>query len=132
MAHEGEANPEGDSGEGRRDQHGSGDLVSQAYSERTGQLYEARGALAEAVATLRAELSQRHEEAAAHRAEALALRQALDAAELRNQTLDTDNRALYAEIDRLNEAVSDLQNTKVMRWSAGARRIVYRLRARLR
>lgn len=106
--------------------------MSQAYSERTGQLYEARGALAEAVATLRAELSQRHEEAAAHRAEALALRQALDAAELRNQTLDTDNRALYAEIDRLNEAVSDLQNTKVMRWSAGARRIVYRLRARLR
>jgi predicted RNase H-like nuclease (RuvC/YqgF family) len=101
------------------------DSLSEAYAERTRQLHEARGSLAEAVATLRTELSQR-------RAESAALREGLDAADLRHQTLATDNRALYAEIDRLNTLVSDLQNTKVMRWSAGPRRAVHRLRARLR
>ncbi len=128
-----------DSGAESSEQPGSAHLLSEAYTERTRQLYEARGALAEAVATLRAELNQRNEETTAHRAEAVALRKTLDAAELRSQTLDnerqaldTDNRGLYAEIERLNQVVSDLQNTKVMRCTAGARRAVHRVRARLR
>ncbi len=123
---------ERDSGAQSREQPGSAHLLSEAYTERTRQLHDARGALAEAVATLRAELNQRREETAAHRAEAVALRQTLDAVEVRSQALDTDNRALYAEIERLNQVVSDLQNTKVMRWTAGARRARYRVRARLR
>jgi chromosome segregation ATPase len=100
------------------------------YEERTKQVYEARGALAEAVAALTVELSQR-------RAEAGSLRDERDRAA-------GDIRALRAELEAQHERIADLeqvvhdardavtalQNMKVMRWSEPVRRIVYRLRAR--
>jgi len=110
-----------------------------AYEERTKQLYDARGAIAEAVAALTAELEQRRREAVTLREEARALRDELDSAV-------TDNRALREEVEAqrlrmaaLEEAlaktrrdVEAFRNMKVVRWSAPARRIVYRLRARRR
>lgn len=94
------------------------DDQARAYAERTRQLHDARGALAEATSTLRAELTARREEAAAQR-------QALAEAQARC-------RVLEAELDRLEKLVWSLRNLKVVRWTAGPRGAVYRLRARLR
>ena len=89
-----------------------------AYEERTKQLHEARGALAEAVAALTVELGQRRAEAAA---------------------LHEDNEALRNEVEArgermaaLEQVVASFQKMKVVRWSAPVRGIVYRLRARRR
>jgi tRNA (mo5U34)-methyltransferase len=103
---------------------GRGDaLTSGAYEQRTRQLHEARGALAEAVSALTTELNQRREE--------------------RNQAL-RENRALREQADALNTEIQNLRqhwhaaheenvafrNMKVVRWTASPRRFVYRLRAR--
>jgi uncharacterized coiled-coil DUF342 family protein len=113
--------------------------LSAAYAERTKQLHDARGAIAEAVSTLRAELGHRREELAAVRQEAATLRDERDRAV-------TDNRALRQEVEaqrrriaeleegleQTTELVAVLQNMKVVRWSGPLRRFVYRLRARRR
>jgi chromosome segregation ATPase len=115
------------------------DLLAEAYAVRTQQLHDARGALAEAVATLRAELSERRAELSERRAEtsvqreeATALRHALHAAELRNKAQEIELERMQAELERQAERVSSLRNMKVVRWTAGPRGVVYRLRDRLR
>jgi hypothetical protein len=95
------------------------DLLSEAYRKRTDQLYEARSTLAEAVAILKAELTEQRREA---REQSSALRQALENSQLRNQSLQ-------AELEGALSVVSSLQQMKVVRWSAPARRCVYRFRA---
>ena len=108
----------------------AGDPLERAYTERTQQLHDARGAVAEAVSTLRVELNRHREEAAALRAErdqAVADNQAV-----RHEVEAQRNRVgvLEDELRDSRELIAVLQNMKVMRWSAPVRRIVYRLRAR--
>jgi DNA repair exonuclease SbcCD ATPase subunit len=64
------------------------DELGEAYEQRTNQLHEARGALAEAVATLTAELRVRREEAEAIR---------------------RDNRALHEQAEMHVQLIQDLQ-----------------------
>jgi len=113
--------------------------LAMADAERTKQLHEARGALAEAVTTLSVELSERRTELDVRRREVEALRTERDAAV-------SDNRALREEVEKervrirnlegalteARELVITIQSTKVMRWSAPARRLVYAVRQRQR
>lgn len=64
------------------------DELSEAYEQRTKQLHEARGALAEAVATLTAELRVRREE---------------------SEAIRTDNRALHEQAEMHIGVIHDLQ-----------------------
>jgi predicted RNase H-like nuclease (RuvC/YqgF family) len=113
------------------------ELLVTAYEQRTNQLREARGALAEAVSALTAELDRRRAETAAlqderdraqleqraerERAEALAGE--LEARSLREAELE-------AELRESRKQVAVLANMKVVRFTVWPRRIVYRLRAR--
>jgi len=101
--------------------------LEEAYERRTTQLYEARGALAEAVATLRTELKRRDEEVQARRAELAGLQE-----RARNLETELDHlRARHeAELRAAHEAISALRGMKVVRWTAWPRSIVYRLRER--
>jgi peptidoglycan hydrolase CwlO-like protein len=108
-----------------------------AYEQRTNQLREARGALAEAVSALTAELDRRRAETAALRDErdraqleqraererAEALAGELEARSLRES-------ALEAELRESREQVAVLRHMKVVRFTVWPRRIVYRLRTR--
>ena len=80
-----------------------------AYAERTRQLHETRGALAEAVGTLTAEFN-----------EVVAARDALR----------VENRRLEAELREAYALVGALRNMKVVRWTVWPRTLVYRMRAR--
>jgi tRNA U34 5-carboxymethylaminomethyl modifying GTPase MnmE/TrmE len=107
-----------------------GDALADAYAQRTKQLHEARGALAEAVSALTTQLTQQREE----------LRQRTDERDqaLReNRSLSEHVEALDAEIQKLDEHLRTaheqnvaFRNMKVVRWSGPPRRFVYRLRAR--
>jgi chromosome segregation ATPase len=111
------------------------DPLAAAYEQRTMQLHEARGALAEAVSALRVELEQLREQSAELRMENAALR-------VETASLGDDNRALRDDNEKLREQadtleaelrsadgiIGQLQNMKVVRWTAWARRIVYRRR----
>jgi uncharacterized protein YhaN len=102
------------------------DLLSEAYEKRTGQLYEARSTIAEAVAVLNAELSERRREA---REQSSVLKE--ENAELR-QALETARQgqeSLQAELESALSVLASLQQMKVVRWSAPVRRWVYQFRA---
>jgi chromosome segregation ATPase len=120
------------------------DSPEQAYEQRTTQLYEARAALAEAVAALESELKRRHEELDGLRGE---LAGARDHAE--NLAAEADKQRTHAErltteIHQLREAVArlegelrdaqdligTLQAMKAVRWTAGPRSLAYRIRKR--
>ena len=106
--------------------------LSAAYEERTNQLHDARGALAEAVAALTVELTQRRSEAAAFReerdravADSLAQREEVDRQRERIGSLEQ-------ALGQARETVAAFEQMKVVRWSEPASRFVYRLRARRR
>ena len=92
------------------------DSLSAAYEQRTKELYDARGALAQAVSTLTAELSHCREER--HRV--------LD----ENRGLREHAEALRAEIAAANQRTAAVLNLKVVRWTAWPRAVVYRMRTR--
>jgi chromosome segregation ATPase len=118
---------------------GEPDALAAAYEQRSAQLYEARGALAETVSALRTELDVRRDEAAQ-------LREQRDNAvreyhELREHAVGLTDEvhrlrghaaALEAQLQEAREAVGELRNMKVVRWTVWPRRIVYRLRRRRR
>jgi uncharacterized coiled-coil DUF342 family protein len=113
--------------------------LSAAYEERTRQLHDARGAVAEAVAALTVELDQRRRDAVTRLEEARALRDERDSAVADNHALRAEVEAQRLRIVALEEALAEtrqvvaaFQHLKVVRWSAPARRIAYRLRARRR
>jgi predicted nuclease with TOPRIM domain len=99
------------------------DQLSAAYEVRTKELYDARGALAEAVSTLTAELSH--------------CRQERERLLEENHGLREHAKALQGEIDKLdqglavaNQRTAAVQNLKIVRWTAWPRAIVYRMRTR--
>jgi chromosome segregation ATPase len=100
------------------DQHvgSDGEALANAYEQRTAQVHEARGALAQAVSALTAELSRRNDEHDRAVAELGALRE-------RIEQVERELRAAQAD-------VAALQSMKVVRWTAVPRRIVYRMRSR--
>jgi ABC-type transporter Mla subunit MlaD len=87
-----------------------------AYEERNQQLYDARGALAEAVAELTTELHHRRGEVAQLTAQLEAVSR--NAAKLENALRES------------SELITVLRNMKVVRWTAWPRRLVYRLQSR--
>jgi hypothetical protein len=110
------------------------DESSIAYEHRSSQLYEARGALADAVAVLREELNQRRQESAAVRQELARLFEAYERVLVENRSLhEAVERAaaLERELMSSRELVATHTNMKVVRWTAPVRRAVYRLRRRL-
>jgi hypothetical protein len=96
-----------------------------AYAERTTQLHDARGALAEAVATLTGELHRQREEYDRLVEESRGSRE-------HNQALETELQKLQAYAQMLQEQLTACRNMKVVRWTASPRRFVYGLRARRR
>lgn len=108
--------------------------LAAAFETRTRQLYEARGALGEAVAILRAELSPRRSEANVLQSETRALQgetkglQA-EAANLRGALDQTQLRIarLEAQLAEAYELISIQRNMRVVRWTAPARRVLHRL-----
>jgi chromosome segregation ATPase len=104
-----------------RQSENAADSLSAAYEQRTKELYGARGALAEAVATLTAELSFGREERKRMLEENRGLREHI--------------KALEAEIEKLehglaaaNQRTDAVLNLKVVRWTAGPRSVIYRMR----
>jgi uncharacterized coiled-coil DUF342 family protein len=127
------------------------EALAEAYKRRDAQLYEARGALAEAVATLEAELNRSHEEAGALRAKLDALSSELagarehagnlaDEAEKQRRLavqhagevvqLREEVARLAAELQDTQELVGTLREMKAVRWTATPRRLAGRLRGR--
>ena len=118
------------------------DQLAKAYEQRTTQVHEARGALADAVSALRLELEQQREQAAKLHDENAALRE--DNHALREDTHNVHQHAerltselhqqreraegLEAELSSTRKLLDDLRGMKVVRWTAGPRRLVYRLR----
>jgi uncharacterized coiled-coil DUF342 family protein len=113
------------------DEHPGGERqaeLSAAYAERTKQLHDARGALAEAVAALTAELEE-------HRSETAALRDERDRVVAIGQAQHEELTQLRARVQSLDKALEETYRTlaefremKVVRWSEPVRRFVYRLR----
>jgi predicted RNase H-like nuclease (RuvC/YqgF family) len=110
-----------------------------AYAERTRQLYDARGALAEAVATLKLELERRREETTSLNAALSATRDERDRAVTDNSALRREVEAQRRRIEELEQGLGEtarrievLQSMKVIRWTGPMRRAVYRWRARRR
>jgi uncharacterized coiled-coil DUF342 family protein len=115
----------------------AGSTLSEAYENRTRQLHEARGALAEAVAALTTELGRRRTEMDVLAAEASAVRDERDRAVTDNQALRAEVEAqrsriadLEAGLEQVRDQLAAVQNMKVVRWTGPPRRLVYRLRAR--
>jgi hypothetical protein len=114
-----------------------GEPLSEAYERRTKDLHDARGALAEAVSVLTAELKDARAEGAVVRAERDHLLQ-------ENRTMREHTDALVIEVKKKQERASVLEealqaerdrvavlsNMKVVRWSASIHGVVYRLRQR--
>jgi regulator of replication initiation timing len=129
-----------DAGARLEDDAGHGDqALATAFEQRTRQLYEARSALAEAVSTLRTELGARREEIGALRGELervvgenAALRAHLQASAVEAEDLRQRVRAFEQELHRVHGQLAEVRQMKVLRWTAGPRRLVYRLRARRR
>ena len=114
------------------------DPLATAYERRTTQLYEARGALAEAVAALNLELVRLRQESAELRgarehADNLAAevdkqrgyaeRYAAETQDLREQVA-----RLQGELREAQEVIATLQGMKVVRWTAWPRKLAYRAR----
>lgn len=133
------AHPEHGSGEepgSRSDPQEPGeDPLTTAYAQQTLQLREARSALGEAVHTLRLELdSARHENGA--------LQNKHSALQNKHSALHDEWKALGAEVEwlreqrtslmdetaRLERELRAIQSRRIVRWSAGARRIFRRSR----
>jgi len=106
--------------------------LAEAYEQRSEQLTDTRGALAEAVAALTVELGERRSEAAALRAERDQARSDSDVLRADNQALRTKVDAQTEQLVALDQMVAAFQKMKVVRWSAPVRGFVYRLRARRR
>jgi predicted RNase H-like nuclease (RuvC/YqgF family) len=113
------------------------DPLTAAYEQRTTQLHEARGALAEAVSVLKVELDQRREESKGLRehadnlaAEADKQRHYAESFTAEIQQLRKDVARLEAELQATRELLASVRNMRVVRWTVWPRRIVYRLRAR--
>jgi hypothetical protein len=94
------------------------DILMVAYDQRVLQLYDARAALAEAVAALTLELSRSHEQRDQARAEIRRLGE-------QQEILRRHAAALEAEL-------ATVRGMKVVRWTKWPRTLVYRLRARHR
>jgi predicted nuclease with TOPRIM domain len=101
------------------------DPLAAAYEHRTKELYGVRGALAEAVSMLTAELSFGREER----------KRLLE----ENQGLREHTKALEAEIEKLehglaaaNQRTEAVLNLKVVRWTAWPRAVIHRTRTRRR
>jgi chromosome segregation ATPase len=95
--------------------------LAAAYKQRTKEIYDARGALAEAVSTLTAELTHCREER--------------DRVVDENRGLREHAEALHAEIEKLerglaaaNQRIEAVLNLRVVRWTAWPRAVVYRIR----
>jgi hypothetical protein len=101
----------------------AGNTLASAYEQRTNQLHEARGALAEAVSVLTADLNQRRHELDR------ALRENRDLRE-RAEALDTEVQSLRQHLVAAREQTAAVRNMKVVRWTVWPRRLVYRVRAR--
>lgn len=99
--------------------------LRRAYDERTVQLHDARGALAEAVAALTVELARRREESAS-------LLDERDRAVRENRALRERAGELEAALKAAQTRATVLAEMKVVRYTAWPRRLVYRLRARRR
>ena len=82
--------------------------ISKAYEQRTKQLYEARGALSEAVSTLAAELAQCREERDKLREYATSLERGIAVA---------------------NDRTAAVLNMRAVRWTARPRALLHRLRS---
>lgn len=106
--------------------------LAAAHEQRTKEVYEARGALAEAVSALRLELEQRRDETTALRRDNSELRPY--AANLTNEIdrLREHVGVLEGELRSAHDLIHVLRNMKVVRWTVWPRRIVYRLRDRHR
>jgi predicted nucleic acid-binding Zn-ribbon protein len=113
-----------------QDPHQQGDALSIAYEERAKQLYEARGALAEAVSTLRQELGYCREERDQALTENTGLRQHAQALTGEIEKLRHYASGLEGEVQAANERTAAVLNMKAVRWTARPRRTVQRLRAR--
>jgi chromosome segregation ATPase len=119
------------------------DELFSAYEQRTKQLYDTRGALAEAVASLTAEVRDLRGDLERVRADNQRVR-------ADNQRVRADNQALrenahgltdslqhshehaaqlQAELNASEAAAAALANLKIVRWTAPVRRAVYRLRS---
>jgi hypothetical protein len=99
------------------------DAVGAAYEERTKQLHEARGALAEAVSSLTGELNHARSERDQAAEEIRGLREHVGA-------LDAEIVKQRQALEVLHEQLAVIRNMKVVRWTAWPRRLVYHLRAR--
>jgi len=96
----------------------SQNALTTAYEERTRQLYDARGALSEAVSALTLELSRLREQHDEAQAQIQALREQEEASRQRTAALEAE--------------LAVMRNMKVVRWTKMPRAIVYRWRARRR
>lgn len=133
----------------REDPGASDDALAAAYVTRDAQLHEARAALGEAVHTMRLELVARREEADALRSDNESLRARYTALDKEWKELGAEVRwqreeraRLIAETEELRERVVRVEeelaearelnltfrNMKAVRWSAGPRRLVARLK----
>ena len=97
--------------------------VATAYEQRTKQLHEARGALAEAVSALTAELNHARSERDRAQSEVAGLRDHVSA-------LDAEIEKQRHALEVVHEQMAVIRNMKVVRWTAWPRRLVYRQRAR--
>ena len=97
---------------------GPQDALTGAYEERTRQLYDARGALSEAVSALTLELSRLREQHDEAGTQIRALREQQEAHRQRTAALEAE--------------LAVMRNMKVVRWTKLPRAIVYRWRARRR
>lgn len=104
------------------------DQLAQAHAQRTQQLYEARGALAEAVSALTGELRVLREQSAALAQDNRALHEqaathaaAITSGQERITELETELGKAYSTID-------SLRGLKVVRWTAWSRAMRFRLR----
>jgi predicted RNase H-like nuclease (RuvC/YqgF family) len=114
------------------------DPLAIAYERRTTQLYEARGALAEAVSALTVELARREDQSAALREtreyadslEAEADKQRRHAERFAAETQDLREHVakLQAELRAHQELIVTLQSMKAVRWTVWPRRLAYRAR----
>jgi chromosome segregation ATPase len=111
--------------------------LSEAYERRSEQLYEARGALAEAVSAVCVELERARREREQSLAETSALRAQIVAFEneiekLRRYVEQVENEARHAHAAaaRLDEQLASVRGMKVVRWTTWLRAAVAWLRAR--
>jgi peptidoglycan hydrolase CwlO-like protein len=102
--------------------------LTRAYEERGEQLYEASGALAEAVSTITAELNHCRQERDRAQAEIEGLRAHVEALEGEIDKLGRYVVQIQDEARIAHEQVRAFQDMRVIRWSARPRAILQRVR----